>query len=209
MDKELIYIADPMCSWCWGFAPVSKQLAELIHGRADLKVLPGGLRTDTQVPLSDHEAGQIMHHWEDVAARTGQPFDLGRPLDASYVYNTGAACRALSWMARQRPQHALAYLHSLHYAFYVDRKDLKLPAVLAEYARPYLLDADQFETQIGQADAQAAFEADLSFVRRCGIEGFPSVLLRTGQRIQKLTVGYQPYALLEPHIDAWLRSVQG
>lgn len=206
MEKELIYIADPMCSWCWGFAPVSKQLAELIRGKAELKVLPGGLRTDTKVPLSEHEAGEIMHHWQAVEQRTGQPFGFDTPLDASFVYNTGPACRALSWMIRQQPQHALAYLHSLHHAFYIDRRDLKQPEVLAEYARPYLMDADAFEAQIGLVDAQAALEADLSFVRRCGIEGFPSVLLRTGQRIQKLTVGYQPYEALEPHIIGWLKA---
>jgi putative protein-disulfide isomerase len=25
---RLLYVMDPMCSWCWGFAPVAKALVE-------------------------------------------------------------------------------------------------------------------------------------------------------------------------------------
>ena len=24
MSARLLYVMDPMCSWCWGFAPVAK-----------------------------------------------------------------------------------------------------------------------------------------------------------------------------------------
>ena len=27
-DRKLIYVADPMCSWCWGFAPVIREMVE-------------------------------------------------------------------------------------------------------------------------------------------------------------------------------------
>ena len=27
MDARLLYVMDPMCSWCWGFAPVVEALA--------------------------------------------------------------------------------------------------------------------------------------------------------------------------------------
>ena len=26
VDKEIIYVGDPMCSWCWGFSPVLKRI---------------------------------------------------------------------------------------------------------------------------------------------------------------------------------------
>src|SRR3990167_5669901 len=28
MQARLLYVMDPMCSWCWGFAPVLESLAE-------------------------------------------------------------------------------------------------------------------------------------------------------------------------------------
>jgi len=29
MSRHLVYFADPMCSWCWGFAPAIEALAEV------------------------------------------------------------------------------------------------------------------------------------------------------------------------------------
>lgn len=206
MDKELIYVADPMCSWCWGFSPVIHRVADLIRDRAALRVLPGGLRTDTQMPLSEYEVKEIMHHWQEVAARTGQPFDFDQPLDTSYVYNTGPGCRALSLMIRERPASGLDFLRSLQQAFYVGRRDLKEPEVLADYAQTYGVGRVEFIEKLEQPAALEAFNEDLHFVRRCGIEGFPAVLLRSGPRIQKLTIGYQPYEVLEPHLLRWLEA---
>lgn len=207
MEKELIYVADPMCSWCWGFSPVIQTVAGLIKDRAALRVLPGGLRMDTQVALSQHEVDHIMAEWRRIAQQTGQPFDFERPLDTDYVYNTGPACRALSLMIRERPACGLDYLKSLQQAFYVGRRDLKEAEVLADYAQTYGLARADFLAGLEQPAAVEALDADVAFVRRCGVEGFPAVLLRSGSRIQRLTIGYQPYEVLEPHLRRWLDAV--
>ena len=31
MSARLIYVMDPMCSWCWGFAPVAAALIAQAH----------------------------------------------------------------------------------------------------------------------------------------------------------------------------------
>ena len=47
MQARLLYVMDPMCSWCWGFAPVLDALAEQA-GAAGVGVdlVLGGLRRD-------------------------------------------------------------------------------------------------------------------------------------------------------------------
>jgi putative protein-disulfide isomerase len=206
VEKELIYVADPMCSWCWGFAPVIEQVAQMLQGRATIRVLPGGLRPDVREPLSEHEVGYIMGEWRKIAKQTGQPFDFERPLDTTYVYNTEPSCRALSVMIRERPACGLDYLKSLQQAFYVGRRDLKDPEVLADYAQSFGVARAAFLDKLDQPAAIEAFNEDVGFVRRCGIEGFPSVLLRSGLRIQRLTVGYQPIEVLQPHVLRWLEA---
>ena len=203
-EKELIYVADPMCSWCWGFSPVIERLVPLLRDRAAIRVLPGGLRPDTREPLSSHEVEMIMGEWHKIAQQTGQPFDFEQPLDTQYVYDTGPSCRALSLMIRERPACGLDYLKSLQQAFYVGRRDLKDPEVLADYAQKFGVARGAFLDKLQQSSTLEAFEEDVHFVRRCGIEGFPSVLLRSGPRIQRLTVGYQPFEVLQPHIKTWL-----
>lgn len=206
MELELIYVADPMCSWCWGFAPVIRTVADSLRGKAGLRVLPGGLRTGVTMPLHESEASMIMQHWQAVAQRTGQPFDFSQPLATSFVYDSGAACRALAIVNRERPQSALDYLHSLHQAFYVGRRDLKEPEVLADYAQTYGFERGAFIAQLASEAAREWLSEDLYLVQQLGVEGFPSVLLRSDMRIQRLTAGYQPYEVLKPHLDRWLAA---
>ena len=53
-DLGFVYVGDPMCSWCWGFAPALEQL-ERRYG-LPLKVVMGGLRTGPQAELMDADA---------------------------------------------------------------------------------------------------------------------------------------------------------
>ncbi len=203
-ERELIYIADPMCSWCWGFSPVMDKVVEYIRDKAALRVLPGGLRMDTSMPLSQYEADEIMHHWQEVAKVSGQPFDFAQPLKTDFVYNTEPACRALSVMIREKPSCALEFLKTLQQAWYVGRRDLKQTEVLADYASKFGVSRERFVERFDDVSAREALNDDIGFVRRCGIEGYPSVLLRTDQRIQRLTIGYQPFESLQPFLQKWL-----
>lgn len=207
-ERELIYIADPMCSWCWGFSPVMDRVARQIRDKATLKVLPGGLRMDRQMPLSAFEADEILHHWQEVAKRTGQPFDFDRPPTTDFVYNTEPGCRALSVMIREKPACGLEYLKTLQQTYYVGRRDLKDVEVLADYAPKFGVARARFVELFESEAARERLNDDIRFVRQCGIEGYPSVLIRTDNRIQKLTIGYQPFEALEPIIQRWLDDAQ-
>ena len=207
MNKELIYIADPMCSWCWGFAPVMARIATQINGRAQLRILPGGLRVGTQTALGAQGAAEIMHHWHEVAERSGQTFGLDQPLQADFVYDTGPACRAVSVMTRVLPSQALAYLHALHNAFYAQRRDLTSPQVLVACAEPFGFSSQAFADLLADKAASEAFEADWDEVRAYGIDGFPSVLVRDGEQLQRLTIGYQPFDAISPYLEKWLEQV--
>jgi putative protein-disulfide isomerase len=47
---HLLYIADPLCSWCYGFAPVINELRERFEGRLPVRLLMGGLRAGNALP---------------------------------------------------------------------------------------------------------------------------------------------------------------
>ncbi|HEY9218115.1 MAG TPA: DsbA family protein, partial [Phenylobacterium sp.] len=73
-QRHLIYFADPMCSWCYGFAPVIEQVAERYAGVLPIQLVMGGLRPGTADPMSDAARTSLLGHWREVAAATGQPF---------------------------------------------------------------------------------------------------------------------------------------
>ena len=44
-ERQLLYFADPMCSWCWGFSPVVEELGTRYQVRATLAVVMGNYKT--------------------------------------------------------------------------------------------------------------------------------------------------------------------
>ena len=73
IEREIIYVGDPMCSWCWGFSPVLQQIVRDYGKEAPLRLIVGGLHAFDTDPMNDQYKARIKHHWEQVAEATGQP----------------------------------------------------------------------------------------------------------------------------------------
>ena len=73
--STLYYIADPMCSWCWGFAPVIENVAGELPQEVHLQYVMGGLAKDSDDPMSDETQAYVKNAWREVTAATGARFD--------------------------------------------------------------------------------------------------------------------------------------
>ena len=65
-ERHLIYFSDPMCSWCYGFAPVMDQVAERFGERLPIQLVMGGLRPGTDRPMTAEGRAEILAHWAHV-----------------------------------------------------------------------------------------------------------------------------------------------
>ena len=75
MTMELLYFANPMCSWCWGFSPVIQRLVES-HGSRPRVTLAMGSLARGREPMRETDRAHVRGHWEQVRAASGQPFDF-------------------------------------------------------------------------------------------------------------------------------------
>ena len=73
--NQLLYIADPMCSWCWGFAPVIEKIEAQLREEIELQLVLGGLAPDSDVPMDNETLHYVQNAWRAVAARTGAEFN--------------------------------------------------------------------------------------------------------------------------------------
>ncbi len=118
MDREILLIVDPMCSWCWGFSPVIRAIVDAYAGRAPVYPIVGGLRPLTSDTMNDRAKEKIRHHWEQVHEASGQPFDFSFFDRDGFIYDTEPACRALVTVRFLKPKLSLTFLELLHKAFY-------------------------------------------------------------------------------------------
>lgn len=207
-DRTLVYIADPMCSWCWGFAPVIDELVMEFADRLSLRMVAGGLRPYTKESMDDEMREEILHHWQSVHDMTGQPFTFDNVFPAGFLYDTEPACRAVV-TARELAgdRTALHLLRSLHEGFYVKQRDVTRPEVLTEIASSIDgLDGDAFAGQLDTDTARDQTLDDFRFSYSLGVRGFPTVVLEHKERYGLLSSGYQPIERLKPGIEAWLAA---
>ena len=145
LDKELIYVGDPQCSWCWGFAPVKGQIEDLCRGRAVLSLVVGGLHADWTAPADAERKAFLRDHWREVGERTGQPFKYDILDVDGLTYGTEASCRAAVTVRQMDGnQAALNLFTGLQRAYYADSRDVTSPDVLADIAAEFGHDRDAF-----------------------------------------------------------------
>ena len=152
--KHVLYFGDPMCSWCWGFTPELSRIVEALDGRAQFHMVMGGLRPGTQGAWDQEMRDYIRHHWEDVAAKTGQPFDYARFDDDSFVYDTEPSCRALVTARTLNPDITLSMYEALQRGFYAEGLNVADATVLADIAQKQGLDRAAFESFFASDEAK-------------------------------------------------------
>jgi putative protein-disulfide isomerase len=76
--------------------------------------------------------------------------------------------------------------------------------VLRELASAAGLPRGEFAEAFDSPQAQAATQADFSWVQDLGIAGFPTLLAERNGQLALLTNGYQPLEQLQPLLARWL-----
>ncbi|RJF96192.1 DsbA family protein [Noviherbaspirillum saxi] len=193
---SLLYIADPMCSWCYGFGPELTALLEGLPG-LPVNIVVGGLRAYTTETMDDALRTSVRGHWKQIGERTGLPFADTAALDEkSFVYNTEPACRAVVAARMLAPQAALAVFHAIQHAFYAEGKDVTQDAVLASVASAVLTQAGvptneaSFLVTLKSEAAVMATYQDFEQTKRWGITGFPTLVLERDGKLDMVTAGY-------------------
>jgi putative protein-disulfide isomerase len=194
---KLILVADPMCSWCYGFGKEVTELQQAVP-ELELQVVVGGLRPGETAVMPKHQRMARLEHWNRVEAASGLPFNREAFLaNDNLVYDTEPACRAVV-TARQLAPTAdqLVILRTIQRAFYVDGRDITKGEVLANVVAGALsklgvaTTPDEFLKAWQSADAVAETRHDFLQARRWGISSFPSLLLEDGEKLYSLAPGY-------------------
>lgn len=204
MSTRLIYVMDPMCSWCWGFAPVAQALAEQARAcGVEMWLVVGGLRRERMV-MDSAGRERTLSYWRAVHDASGQPFDLEGGLPDGLIYDTEPACRALV-AARDLDEPSVGALaRRIQQAFYVERCDVTQAQRLVALAEDVGLARGAFAERFDSQAIRDATAADFNWARNLGIAGFPTLLAEHEGQLALLTNGYQPLTALQPLLTRWL-----
>lgn len=205
-EKEIIYIGDPMCSWCYGFSPTIQKLHDKHRGDVAWTMVLGGLRVGDEHVVDQARLDFLREHWVEIGERTGQKFSLDILKETGWIYNTEWACRAVVVMRKLKPEIVFAYFGKVQENFYAKNLDPSEPEHYADTAAEFGVDSREFLKLYKSDEIIQETLNDFVWAQRVGVTGFPTVLVREGDKIGALTLGYQPLEALEGPLESWIKQ---
>jgi len=204
---EMIYIADPMCSWCYGFHPVISALAERFAAELPLRLMMGGLRAGNREAMGAADKDYVREAWTRVGAATGQPFDMSFFAREDFTYDTEPACRAVVAVRRMQPALALPFMARLQQAFYAENRDMTASEEIAGVAEEAGLAQGDFADVFAAPATRNETFRDFLTAQELGIRGFPTLIAGSRAKGYALvTNGYRPLEDLLGPLERWLAA---
>ena len=211
-DRLFVYVADPMCSWCYGFGPELDALCERFPD-VPLHLVLGGLRAYNTKVMDRALAQTLGHHWEEVQRQSGQPFSRALLERADFVYDTEPACRAVVTVRESAAPLALPMMRAVQRAFYAQARDVTRTEVLADIYAGVCADAldsqfdpTAFSAALASGAMRDATRTDFDLVQEWGIRGFPTLLAVQGERLHIVAPGYTKARAMIERASAIFRS---
>lgn len=199
--NQLIYIADPMCSWCYGFSPVITELKNQYKGSFEFALIMGGLRPGGGDPWNEKFKGFLRHHWEQVGKASGQTFNFDLLDWEEFNYNTEPACRAVVVVRHLAPAKEFDFFKAIQKGFYYENRDPNQLSFYRPICKTLEIDFEAFQNAFSQEEYKQKTRDDFAQSIEWGIRGFPSVVLKKGEELKMVANGFTTVERMQGRID--------
>lgn len=191
--NRLIYVGDPMCSWCWGITNHLEKLKDEYADQFDFELILGGLRPGGGEEWTEDFRNMIRSHWEHVQAASGQPFDYRFFDREQFDYDTEPSSRAVRVVRDLDPAKEWPFYKKLQSAFYAENKDVHDLATYQQICEELGLNYTAFEALFLSPGYKQLVYQDFARAQQMGVRGFPAVVLKKGEEYYAVSMGYSDY----------------
>lgn len=175
--NALYYIADPMCSWCWGFTPAIEKIHARFADAVELRYIMGGLARDSDEAMPAEVRRYIQGAWREVEARTGAHFNWDFWEKCQPRRSTYPSCRAVLAASAQKKEMGAEMFHRIQRAYYAEARNPSDASTLIELASELGLHSERFASDLASEKIDEALHDDFAQRRRLQANSFPSLVL--------------------------------
>ena len=186
----LYYVADPMCSWCWGFQSNLMQVKEALPSELPLVYVMGGLARDSDEPMPEDVKAYVKNAWRQVTAETGASFNWDFWEVCEPRRSTYPSCRAFYAAKVQGEELGVLMFEAIQRAYYQKAQNPSDLDTLIAVAGEIGLDVDRFALDIKSEAIEKMMQEGFQLRRALNANEFPSLVLQNGETIHFLVRGY-------------------
>jgi len=198
MQDTLIYVHDPMCSWCWGFEPTRKIIFETVGEHMQIRRMVGGLAPDSDQPMPESMRLMLQQTWQRIEQSIpGTRFNYAFWDECSPRRSTYPANRAVIAAREQGENFDPVMTARIQQAYYLEAKNPSDNSVLVELAADIGLDVERFAARLESDALQQQLLAEIESTRAMGINSFPSLAVHRDGILRHIGLSYtDPQAML-------------
>ena len=204
MSKELYYVGDPMCSWCWGFKPVLDKVKEALQDDLSPVYVMGGLARDSGEPMPQEIREYIQGQWHNVTAETGATFNWDFWEKCQPRRSTYPSCRA--FYAAQKQGKGTVMFEAIQRAYYQEARNPSDVETLVILAGEIGLDTERFEEDLLSPEIEQQLQDGFNIRRSMNANEFPSLVIRKGEDVTFLVKGYDDTEIVLDRLKAALET---
>lgn len=186
---QLLYVMDPMCSWCWAFSPtiqaIKKQFPELT-----IQYVMGGLAADSDSTMPLEQQKTIQSIWHQIETKTGTQFNYDFWTQCTPRRSTWRACRAIIVAEQLQPGSASTMAQAVQQAYYLEAKNPSDSSVLTALATSIGIDATEFAIQLDAENTHQQLKQHMMISQQLDVSGFPALRAVKDQQAIRVSDGY-------------------
>jgi putative protein-disulfide isomerase len=202
MQDSLIYVHDPMCSWCWGFEPTRQKIFEAVAERMQIRRMVGGLAPDSDAPMPAAMRSMLQQAWHRIEQTIpGTKFNFEFWQKCSPRRSTYPANRAVIAAREQGDEYDSKMTARIQRAYYLEAKNPSDNSTLIELAADIGLDSERFSASLVADSTQEKLSAEIQTAREMGIDSFPSLAVLKADGLHHIGLNYT-------HPEAMLREIE-
>ncbi len=187
----LFYVHDPMCSWCWAFAPTWAEIKQNLPEHIKVRYLLGGLAPASNEPMTSAMQAAISGYWRTIMQKVpGTQFNFDFWEKCEPRRSTYPSCRAVIAARNQDVTKELPMISAIQHGYYLNAMNPSDDSTLVTLASEIGLNSTQFEKDLNSLDTQNQLIEEINMGRAIGAQGFPSLILKAPKGYQYLPHDY-------------------
>lgn len=199
-DLTLVYVGDPMCSWCYGMSEILKEVQKFCtENKIRFELLLGGLRVGGGDKWNEPFKNFLKNEWTKIAKYTKKEFTFKLLEKDFFNYDTEPACRAV-FLAKQNffnkkdnNEKTLEFFASIQKKFYTKAQDPSKIEFYEELCKDFGLDFYSFKNLFEARETKEALFEEFKNLAKFNVRGMPSLFLLKDSYKNDITVGYSSF----------------
>lgn len=191
-EATLVYVHDPMCSWCWGFRPTFEALCSQLPAQIRFVRLLGGLAPDNESPMPQALRQQLQNTWRTIQARIpGTSFNFDFWEHCTPQRSTYPSCRAVLTARTLDAAKEEAMILAIQQAYYLQARNPSRLDTLIELGVECGFAEEAFARTLHSPEIDLQLSAEMTQARKLGVNSYPSLVVVKQGHIHPISIDYK------------------